>query len=258
MDAELDIRKSAFENAQDYFELAKKIAAKKKGAAEAIEKTRGEIGEAKAGMLKEKETKGRVKQKRKREWFEAFRWFFTSGGRLALGGRDAKQNDLLYSRHFEDGDLFFHADIQGAPAVILKEGADAGGEERHEAALFAAAFSSAWKIGASEVDAYCVKKGQVGKHASGGFVGKGGFAIAGEREWFRKMKLEVFIGWQKGIVTCAPKKGLLEKPIRILPGGDEKGRAAKFLAKKLSCDENEALSALPSGKIRITLLGEKG
>jgi len=254
---ELDIRKSAMENAAAQFELAKKIAAKRKGAADAVEKTRKEISEARAGMLKEKGMKGKVKVKRSREWFEAFRWFFTSGGKLALAGRDAKQNDLLYSKHLEENDLFFHADIQGAPTVILKDGAHAREGEKREAAKFAAAFSSAWKIGASEVDAYCVGKPQVGKHARGGFVGKGAFAIAGSREWFRKTGIETYIGLQNGLVTCAPEPGLLQSPIRILPGGDEKGRAAKFIAKRLSCEESEVLSALPSGRIKIILLGEK-
>jgi predicted ribosome quality control (RQC) complex YloA/Tae2 family protein len=257
VEVELDVRRSAMENASACFELAKKAAAKRNGAREAIEKTQKEIAQAKEGALVEGAKAKGIKMKRKREWFEAFRWFYTSGGRLVLAGRDAKQNDLLYARHLEDGDLFFHADIQGAPAVVLKDGAKAGDGEKLQAAKFAASFSSAWKIGAAEVDSYCVKKSQLGKHAQGGFVGKGGFAIEGAREWFRKMKIETYIGLQRGLVACAPEQGLLEKAIRVLPGGDEKGRAAKFLAKKLSCDESDVLSALPSGKIKIMLLGEK-
>jgi predicted ribosome quality control (RQC) complex YloA/Tae2 family protein len=34
-----------------------------------------------------------------REWYEKFRWFVSSGGKLAVGGRDAQSNTILVKRH---------------------------------------------------------------------------------------------------------------------------------------------------------------
>jgi hypothetical protein len=191
--------------------------------------------------------------RRKKEWFESFRWFYTSGGKLVIAGRDAKQNDALVAKHMEENDLFFHADIQGAPAVVLKGGKEASAQEKGEAAQFAASHSSAWKVGAAGVDAYAVSKEQLSKHASGGFVGQGGFAITGEREWFRGTALGMWIGVKEGVVNCLPlvhpdasRGGFL-----LSPGSDEKGFAAKKIAKALSADVNEVLLALPSGRFLL-------
>ena len=83
-----------------------------------------------------------------------------------IGGRNAQQNDIAFSRYMEDDDLFFHADIQGASAVILKNGKSASEEELQEAAQFAASFSKAWINGNAAVDVYAVEKKQLSKHAT--------------------------------------------------------------------------------------------
>ena len=45
---------------------------------------------------------------RKKLWYERFRWFITSDGLLAIGGKDATSNDILIKRHTEENDLIFH------------------------------------------------------------------------------------------------------------------------------------------------------
>ncbi|PIN82527.1 hypothetical protein COV61_05710, partial [Candidatus Micrarchaeota archaeon CG11_big_fil_rev_8_21_14_0_20_47_5] len=172
-------------------------------------------------------------------------------------------------------DLFFHADIQGAPAVILKggkgsgteevqEGTDAGArdgragdgasdEEKMLTAQFAASYSSAWKVGVAAVDVYAVGKKQLSKHASGGFVGKGGFAIEGEREWFRKTPLGVKVFVREGAPFAVPERmQVKEKAVSLEVGGkDEKMKAAKKIAKLLSCELDELMQLLPSGGMRV-------
>jgi len=55
------------------------------------------------------------------------------------------------------GDLFFHADIDGAPVAVMKTGGrNAGDQDLMEAAQFAASYSAAWKFGYGSVDVYCV------------------------------------------------------------------------------------------------------
>jgi len=149
-----------------------------------------------------------------------------------------------------DADLFFHADIQGAPATILVGGKMADEQEKKEAAQFAASHSSAWKVGAAAVDVYAVEKGQLSKSAQGGFVGQGGFAITGEREWFRATALGLAIGEKGGIVRCLPSIHP-EAPaakFSIGLGNYEKGQAATAIAKSLRASADEVLLALPSGR----------
>ena len=138
----------------------------------------------------------KLKERQKREWYEKFNWFVTSGGLLAIGGRSAMQNDEINSKHFSEGDLFFHADIFGASAVVLKGGAQSSDEAQQEAAQFAACYSSAWESGQSYVDVFAAGREQVSKSAKGRLP-TGSFAISGEREWFKAMRLELYAFLQK-------------------------------------------------------------
>ena len=191
MRIKLFINKSVHENAAIYYEQAKEAKKKREGLVAAIEQTKKEIVTAEK---KQKEEKKIVKIKREKKWFEKFHWFSTSGGRLAIGGRSAQQNDLVVSKHMEDNDFFFHADIQGGMVVVLKDGVNAGEQELLETAQFAASFSNAWKNGNASVDVYAVRKEQLGKAVSGGYIPSGAFAISGERRWFRNTKLGLIAG----------------------------------------------------------------
>jgi len=250
----IDWRRGARENAEAHYSRSKELAKKAEGAKKAIEETKKEI--AAAGKEKERadmEASAAPAMKRKKEWFEKYRWFYTSGGKLVVAGRDAKQNDLLVAKVMADDDLFFHADIQGAPATILQGGSIASAQEKKEAAQFAASYSSAWKTGAAGVDAYAVGKSQLGKHAQGGFVGAGGFAIAGEREWFRSTALGLSVGFKEGVAVALPlvHPDAVKMQYSIFPGAKEKGAAAKELAKAIGANADELLLLLPSGKFLI-------
>ena len=250
----LDWRKSARDNTEAHYSLSKELAKKAEGARKAIEETKKEI----AAVSKERERADveaavAPAMKRKKEWYEKYRWFYTSGNRLVVAGRDAKQNDLLVSKTMTDEDLFFHADIQGAPATILQDGKKASEQEKKETAQFAASHSSAWKTGAAGVDVYAVEKSQLSKHAQGGYVGAGGFAIAGEREWFRSTALGLAIGVKDGVVACLPLVHLdiATRPYSLFPGAKEKGAAAKEIGKAISANSDEVLLSLPAGKFAI-------
>jgi len=255
MRIKLHINKSAHENAAAYYELAKEARKKREGLAAAMEETRKEIEAAKKKQ-KEGEKKA-VRVKREKQWFEKFHWFTTSGGLLAVGGRDAKQNDLLFAKHMDEADLFFHADIQGGSAVILKGGADAGQEELLECAQFAASLSNAWKNANAGVDVYAVKKGQLSKHSHGGYIPSGAFAITGERAWFRSTRLGVRAGIGEGskraelVPAVSKRKLLMETALLPSRSGKDKGALAKILAKKLNVHPDELLEILPNGKSKI-------
>jgi len=280
MNLTLFYEKSVHENAAHYYQLAKESREKIAGVEKAMKETEKEIEAAKKGGKKE------VRMKRVKEWYGKFHFCFTSAGYLIIGGRNAQQNDQLFAKYMEDKDLFFHADIQGASAVIIKGGAellkggveaetnelkggvDAGGEklkggveanedELKEAAQFAACFSKAWINANASVDVYAVKKDQLSKHVSGGFIPTGAFAISGERRWFRDTRLELKIGKnEKGALVIVPSvsKLTLKNPLSIVPSksGKEKGALAKSLAKRYGVHPDELLELLPNGKSRTT------
>lgn len=241
------IDKSVNENAAYYYELAKEARKKAEKTEEAIEETMKAIEKAEKGKKEKK-----VRMKKRKEWYEAFHHFFTSGGRLAVGGRTAQQNDLVFKKHMDEDDLFFHADIQGGSAVILKDGLHAGEEELLETAQFAASFSNAWKNGNASVDVYAVRKGQIAKHAHGGYVAAGAFAITGERRWFRNVQLGLKIVAEEGAAKAVPllhkKKFGREAAVYPSKGGKERGETARFLSRILGTEEQEIASILPSGK----------
>ncbi len=250
----LRLSKSVHDNAAIYYELAKEARKKRDGLIAAIEETQKEIEKAK----KKSAVSKAVKIKREKQWFEKFHWFTTSGGRLCVGGRNAQQNDLVVSRHMEDSDLFFHADIQGGSALVLKDGVNASEQELAECAQFAACFSNAWKNANAAVDVYAVRKSQLAKHAQGGYVPTGAFAITGERKWFKNTKLALRVGLAKETKTIAivPEisKSALELELRLVPSrsGKEKGAMAKELSKRFSVHPDEFLEILPNGKSKIS------
>jgi hypothetical protein len=178
-----------------------------------------------------------------------------------IGGRSAQQNDQLVSKHMEDSDLFFHADIQGGAVIVLKGGADAGEDDLVEAAQMAACYSNAWKNGNAAVDVYCVKKSQLSKNVSGGFVPSGAFAILGERRWFRSMRLSLRIGiGPDSKIRLVPElsKALLASQLLLVPtqAGKEKGALAKSLAKRYSVHPDELLELLPNGRSKTVEPGK--
>jgi len=251
MKLKLYINKSVHDNAAYYYEFAKEAKKKASGTEKAIEETKKEMKKEKKKKTEEK----KVRVKREKKWFEIFHWFYTSDGKLAVGGKNAQQNDIVYKKHMEDNDLFFHADIQGASAVILKDGVDAKQDEIKEVVQFTSSFSNAWKNGNASVDVYYVKKDQVSKHAQGGFIPVGAFAITGQREWFRNTKLGLKIGRSEHGIEIIPERSArkLKGEIHLAPmkSGKEKGELARFIAKKLSADVTEILELTPSGKSKI-------
>ncbi|VVB66753.1 Uncharacterised protein [Candidatus Gugararchaeum adminiculabundum] len=253
----LDPSKDVNANAAEYYDRAKKMKGKIEGARIAVEESKKELRELEkkgAEEKKEKAEKKTMKVKRELEWYEKFHWFKTSRGLLVIAGKDASQNDLIYSRYLEENDLFFHADIQGAPATVLKNGVKEGegganAQDKKETAQFAASYSKAWKARVPAVDVYAVKKNQLTKHAQGGFIGKGAFGIIGEREWFKTTPLGIAIGVREGIAYAEPvlKKHEFEKKVELVAGSKGKAEMGKMIAKTLGVHVDEVMALIPSG-----------
>ncbi len=266
MRIEIDLSKSVQENASDYYALAKKAKKKLDGLGRGEAELEKKIRAQSSKILPEK----KLARKRERKWYEKFHWFYTSDGMLAIAGRDAKSNEVVVKKMMEDNDVYFHADIHGAPHTILKtEGKKPSQKSLDETAVFAAVFSKAWSEQLPAVDVYSASPSQVSKKApTGESIGTGAFMIYGEREWFRKTALEFAIGFRKsgeavGLFSGPP--GAVEANtqfmLRIGLGGESKGDAAKKIlgifkgkiGKNAGISLDDAVSLLPTGGMKIIL-----
>ncbi len=197
-DVELDIRLSVTQNSQVYYDRAKKLSSKIKGALEAIEATK---------KLSEKEEAPKARQKlpvHKQKWYEQFRWFISSDGFLIIGGRDAQSNEDIVKKYLQKRDIFFHAHVSGSPAVVIKtEGKEVPETTLLEAAQFTVSYSGIWKSGQASGDCYWVLPEQVSKTPeSGEYVAKGAFVIRGKRNYYK----DVMLGTALGLVLNEEKR----------------------------------------------------
>jgi predicted ribosome quality control (RQC) complex YloA/Tae2 family protein len=133
---------------------------------------------------------------RRVSWFSRFLWVETSSGFLAIGGRDASQNEVIVRRYLGPRDIFMHADIHGAAVfVILTQGREVGERDLYEVATLAASYSKAWKAGLASVDVFWVYGDQVKLAAPPGqYLPRGSFMVYGQRNYIRGAKLRLGIG----------------------------------------------------------------
>jgi predicted ribosome quality control (RQC) complex YloA/Tae2 family protein len=235
-DVELDIRLSVHQNSQIYYDRAKKLSAKIKGALEAIEETK-KLSE------KEEAPEARKKpEKPKQKWFEQFRWFISSDGFLVIGGRDAQSNEDIVKKYLEKRDIFFHAHVSGSPAVVIKtEGKEVPETTLIEAAQFTVSYSGIWKSGQASGDVYWVLPEQVSKTPeSGEYVPKGAFVIRGKRNYYK----DVLLGTALGVVLdeeerliggpVSAVKSRAQFVIEIEPGEFEQNDLSKKIYRMLN------------------------
>ncbi|UXD22859.1 hypothetical protein IPA_09010 [Ignicoccus pacificus DSM 13166] len=221
------------------FAKSKEYEKKYKRALKAAEELERELENVKEKVLEEiAKEKAKV---RKKDWYEKYHWLITSSGFLAIGGRDASQNESIVRRYLEDEDIFLHAEVQGAPAVVLKvEGKDVAERDLWEAAHLTACYSKAWKDERGSVDVFYVKGSQVSKSPpSGQYVAKGAFIIRGKREYVRNVPLRLGIGVEikEGFprIIVGPPELVEERSLvyAILAPGDLDKRKVATKLKKL-------------------------
>ncbi len=259
MKVTFDLSKTIEENANVFYEKSKKAKKKLKGVKKALEKTTERILKLKTKKEKFEDSKTDEKvAKRKKQWYEKFRWFISSEGFLCIGGRDATTNDILIKKHMEKDDLVFHTQIIGSPFFVVKaEGKKIGKDTIQEASQACASFSRAWQHGMATTEVYYIKPNQV-KHELG--LPKGTFMIYGQRTYLTPV-VELALGvTEKGVVMCGPRKAI-EKNCTVFfmvkQGNKKKSDAAKTL-KKLFKDKvgmesemDDIISVLPPGECKV-------
>jgi predicted ribosome quality control (RQC) complex YloA/Tae2 family protein len=267
----IDLRKNASQNAEGYYEKSKKARRKIPQAVAATRETVAKIRRLKergkeAMKVADKRPEKRVVKKK--AWYEKFRWFVSSDGFLVLGGRDASTNEVLVKRHMEPHDIFVHAEIHGAPAVVVKtEGREVPATTIQEAFDFAASYSKAWKHGIYGLDVYWVRPEQVSKTTEHGeYVTRGAFIIRGKRN-FGKGVVEAAVGVKiedgesPEVRVMGGPPAPIEKDssygVRITPGRMKSQEVAREIKshwlQEAKEEEKELLETIPLEDIQVFL-----
>ena len=212
----LNLRRSLFDNANEYYERGKKAKQKTAGALTALEDSKKKLAKIEMELREAEELKSlkpaeimealskRKVERENKEWYEKFRWFTSSDGFLVVAGKDTVSNEVLIKKYTAQEDAVFHAEISGAPFVVVKaEGKTISEQTLREAGEYAASFSRAWRENAGSADVYWVKLDQLSKSGpSGESVPHGAFAVVGKRNWTRSAPLKVAIGIIVDEETC--------------------------------------------------------
>ncbi|MGC9517350.1 MAG: ribosome rescue protein RqcH [Methanomicrobiales archaeon] len=261
----IDALSSIPENAEVYYEKAKKAKRKINGVNIAIDKTKKEIKKIKdkKEVAMEKITLPQKRVKKELKWFEKLRWFLSSDGLLVIGGRDANTNEMVVKKYMENNDLYLHSDIHGAPSVVIKKVEEEIPESTiQEAAVFAASFSSAWPKGLGSLDVYWVTPDQVSKTPeSGEFVAKGAFIIRGKRNYIRNVPLLISVGlvdYEGKRIMAGPPEAVqkyTDNYVTIKPGYMKKEALAREILRRIDKERllttEDVIRVLPSGKADI-------
>lgn len=198
---DVDLALSPWSNARQYYEQKRSAAVKEQktlqSSAKALKSTEKKINaDLKKGLKQEKQVMRPVRNQR---WFEKFLYFISSEGYLVLGGRDAQQNEMLYKRYLRKGDIYVHADLQGAASIIIKNkpgmlDSPIPPSTLSQAGTLAVATSSAWDSKAV-MSAWWVKPDQVSRTApTGEYLTTGAFTIRGLKNFLPPAQLLLGFG----------------------------------------------------------------
>jgi predicted ribosome quality control (RQC) complex YloA/Tae2 family protein len=271
---ELSLRMSLFENAAEFYEKSKRAKQKLEGTKAALKNTEERLAQLEA-VLSSAEALRHVKSttalgelsKRKvkrKEWFEKFHWFTSTDGFLVVAGKDAVSNEVLVKKYCSPEDIVFHAEVQGAPFVIVKTNDRQPSEQvLEEASEFAAARSRGWREGFASVDVFWVKPEQLGKGGpSGQYVPRGSFLVSGKRNWRRnvpvriavgvligKDRVEGFVGGPPSSVSAKTRAYVTVHP-RGLAGKRLFNEVLKALAEKIPKDQRQRVLEASLEEIR--------
>lgn len=229
---------SAGENANNYFKMSKKI--------------RDRLSRVKLEPVREEKRKP---TKETRRIFTNYRWFLTSDGNIAIAGKDATSNDSVVKKYLDEKDLYFHADIHGAPSIVMKTAFSPTEKGIEEVAAFAWCMSKAWNAGFGNGSVYYVTKSQVSKTPeSGEYLARGAWIIRGKKNYISHLNLEIAIGFQtyekREYVVSGPPSAISGRKVIVVPGEDKED-VVKEISSFLGVEKDVIYPVLPPGGSQI-------
>ncbi|KAL3422632.1 DUF814 domain-containing protein [Phlyctema vagabunda] len=198
---DINLGVSPWSNAREYYDNKRSAADKEQktlqSSSKALKSQEAKIAQdLRKGLKQEKAV---LRPVRAQIWFEKFTWFISSDGYLVLGGRDSHQNEILYKKYLKKGDIYVHADLQGAAVVIIKNNpktpdAPIPPSTLSQAGTLAVASSNAWDSKAG-MSAWWANADQVSKSApTGDFLPVGQFNVSGKKNFLPPAQLLLGFG----------------------------------------------------------------
>jgi predicted ribosome quality control (RQC) complex YloA/Tae2 family protein len=221
----------------------------------------------------EKAERAKIPEKRKRRaWFESFRWFISSDGILVVCARDSTSNESLIKKHSMPNNPVFHSEVAGAPFVLVQADSEKVPQSTlEEAAQMAASFTTrAWQAGYSSLDVFWVRAEQLTKTPpSGEYLKTGAFVVKGQKNYLRGSQLMLAVGAAKDgdsfRIFAAPARAVASRTatyVKIIPGKIEKRKLAEMVKARLIAlapmSEKEKIKAVPLGEILSAMPGRSG
>ena len=241
----IDKTKTLEANASSYFDKSKEMDRKAERTKEVIASK--PVSRPKKAVIKNKDV----------EWFERFRWFITTDGEIAVAGKDARTNEQVVKKYLKKNDRYAHADIHGAPSVVVKNvnGVQPSEHSMLEACNFSLSYSKAWGARVSSGHSFWVENDKVSKTPNTGeFLAKGAFVIRGKRNWYRNLELNIAVGvidyngnpkFMGGPIDSIEKHS--EKYVIFRPGFTERKIVIRKLSEPFNADPKDIERLLPSG-----------
>ncbi len=257
--------------ARGLYEEAKRAQQRLEGAQEALRLTEAQLrqGTPVSAPVSSVPRTGAPVPRRRHFWFEkAPRFFISSEGLVVIAGRDARTNDALVKRYLGEHDVYIHADLHGAPSVVIKlpdPKVTPGEATLLEAGQWGLCHSRAWRAGLASADAYWVRGDQVSKAgASGEYVARGSWVIHGARNPLKDLPLELTLGRVlyegEALLQAAPVLAFGRpgsQPLYALTPGEDRKReeAERSLAQALGITREALQALLPPGGFNARALG---
>jgi len=252
MELKLSLNKTVEQNAEKYFDQAKKYKKKIPGIKKTIDMYKNRLMKAEEEVNSKQQVAREPKPKK--EWFEKFRWFISTDGFLVIGGRDATTNEIIVKKYLDKNDIVFHTELAGSPFVAVKNpnNTEIPAQTIKESAELCASFSKSWKSGRTTAEVYYVNPEQVSKEAPSGMaaLAKGSFMINGKRNFvIATLNVAVCnIGRIMSGPVSAVKKQCEDKGlsyVEIIQGKDKLSDVGKKIYKIIGGDLDEIVRNLP-------------
>lgn len=186
--------------------------------------------------------------KKEIENYKNYRWFFTSSGKLVIGGKNAEQNEEIMSS-IKNADVIMHTSSPGSPFCIVR---NPNKQDLEEVAVFTACFSQQWKTGKKTADVDMFLGKQVSKTKD---MKTGTFGVFGKSAK-KKVELKLVLDFQNDILRAVPPEASKNPLVFIYPGNLTKEQAVErimdiLFSKGFSVSKDQIMAAIPSDKMRV-------
>lgn len=184
--------------------------------------------------------------------YRNYKWFFTSEGKLVVGGKSDEQNESVIKNFLRPNYVIMHTSLPGSPFMIIQND-NPNEKDLKETAIFTAAFSKQWKSGKKQIEIDIFRGSQIYKTKG---MKTGTFGVKGNKETI-KVKPGLVLIIQKGKIKAVPFNGKEKILTKIKPGKLTKEQAAEKIAKiirdkfNLPVHKDEVMQAIPSDKIDV-------